>query len=70
MARAKKREVAGNPDETFDEREFARRLKISPKSVYRLRKKGEIPFYRIGILIRYDDSCVAAVLARNRREAA
>lgn len=68
MSRVKKTQQ--REDDTFDEPELARRLKVSPKTVYRRRVKGEIPFYRIGNLIRYDDRCYERILEKSRRNAA
>jgi|GEM_PF-3140711 len=68
MAKVKKaqREAAT----TFDEPELARRLNVSPKSIYRRRRKREIPFYRFGNLIRYDDTLYARILEIIQRDVA
>lgn len=51
---------------TFGERTMARKLGVSYMTVFRARQAKQIPFYRIGNRVVYDDSCLAAFLARSR----
>ena len=68
MSRVKKTQREATA--TFDESELARRLNVSPKTIYRRRKKNEIPFYRLGNLIRYDDTLYARILEIIQRNVA
>jgi excisionase family DNA binding protein len=54
----------------FGEPTAARKLGVSYPTIFRLRKAGEIPFYRIGNRVLYDDRCLAEFLERSRRPAA
>ncbi|MCC6493224.1 MAG: helix-turn-helix domain-containing protein [Pirellulales bacterium] len=46
------------------EREAAQRLALSPKTLYNLRKRGEIAFVRVGAAIRYDVRSLLAWIDR------
>ncbi|MFM8704933.1 MAG: helix-turn-helix domain-containing protein [Planctomycetia bacterium] len=57
--------------ELLDERAAARRLGISPRSMWGLADSGAIPFIRIGPrLKRYDPRDLADFIERSRRRAA
>ncbi len=46
--------------------EMATFLKVNPKTVYRLLKRGEIPAYRIANQWRFDKAIINAWLAQQR----
>lgn len=46
--------------------ETARRLAVSESTLYRLRRRGELPATRVGRSIRYAEDDVAAYLAQHR----
>jgi excisionase family DNA binding protein len=47
--------------------QLAPSLRVSPRMLLRLAQRGEIPFYRIGRLIRFDPNAVREALARGRK---
>ena len=51
--------MSGPPEELLRAREAARILKISPKTVYELALKGEIPCVRFGRSVRFRPSALA-----------
>lgn len=61
---------AGESELTFDERRAAKKIGVSDRTLRRYRKKAQIPFFRIGCLVRYDNSCVEEFLAKRRQPAA
>ncbi len=61
---------AGESELTFDERQAAKKIGVSDRTLRRYRKKAEIPFFRIGSVVRYDMGCVEEFLARRRQPAA
>ena len=50
------------------EREAARRLRVSPKTLWTLRKAGQIPFVAVGRSIRYRVETLDAWIAERERE--
>jgi len=51
---------------TFGERTMARKLGVSYMTVFRKRQAKQIPFYRVGNRILYDDKCLADFLENHR----
>jgi hypothetical protein len=52
----------------FDEGEAARRLGISPRTLFQIRKAGDISFRQIGALVRYTQADLTDYLNRVRVE--
>jgi excisionase family DNA binding protein len=50
--------------------QLAPSLGVSPRMLLRLAQRAEIPFYRIGRLIRFDPNAVREALARGRKAGA
>jgi excisionase family DNA binding protein len=50
--------------------QLAPSLGVSPRMLLRLAQRSEIPFYRIGRLIRFDPQAVREALARGRKAGA
>ena len=53
----------------LDEREAARRLGVSPRSLWQLRKDGRIEWVPVGGRVLYEPAALAAFIARQRRPA-
>jgi len=52
---------------TMSEAELAERLSISRVTIWRLRRRGKLPYYRVGRKIRYSEQHVAEFLASCER---
>lgn len=59
--------VSQTPDQLLDAGEVAKLLGVCRDTVYRLCERGELPHVRIGSLLRFDRSEIAALLERSRR---
>ena len=53
----------------LDEREAARQLAVSTRSLWQLRKDGKIAFVPVGGRVLYDPADLAAFISRQRRPA-
>lgn len=53
----------------LDEREAARRLGVSPRSLWQLRKDGRIEWVPVGGRVLYEPAALAAFITRQRRPA-
>lgn len=57
---------ASAPSLLLDEREAARRLSISPRTLWSLRKRGEIAAVRIGVRVLYSVADLESFIAAHR----
>jgi excisionase family DNA binding protein len=55
---------------TYTERSAAKRLGVSYMTLFRMRRAGQIGFFRVGSRVLYDDRCLTEFLERHRRQAA
>lgn len=53
----------------FGERSAAEHLGVSYITLFRVRQAGEIPFYRVGSRVLYDQKCLEEYKQRIRRPA-
>jgi excisionase family DNA binding protein len=59
-------EVSG-PNEALDANDVARMLKVSYRTVLRLAERGELPYFRIGDLWRFERKDVEEFIKRNKQ---
>ncbi len=50
------------PGRIMDARELALLLRVNPRTLRRLAKRGRIPFYRVGTALRFDAFSVCEAL--------
>ena len=60
-------EVSG-PNEALDAYDVARMLKVSYRTVLRLAERGELPYFRVGDLWRFERKDVEEFIKRNKRQ--
>jgi excisionase family DNA binding protein len=60
-------EVSG-PNEALDANDVARMLKVSYRTVLRLAERGELPYFRIGDLWRFERKDVEEFIKRNKQQ--
>ena len=54
-------------DTTLDARDVARILKVSYRTVLRLAERGELPYFRVGDLWRFERKDVEDFIKRNKQ---
>jgi excisionase family DNA binding protein len=59
-------EVSG-PNEALDANDVARMLKVSYRTVLRLAERGELPYFRVGDLWRFERKDVEEFIKRNKQ---
>lgn len=59
-------EVSG-PKEALDANDVARMLKVSYRTVLRLAERGELPYFRVGDLWRFERKDVEEFIKRNKQ---
>jgi excisionase family DNA binding protein len=57
--------AAGVGSEYLDEDELAARLRVSPKTIYRLRIRHQIPWIKLGRIVRYIQKDVEEAIQQN-----
>jgi excisionase family DNA binding protein len=57
--------AAGVGSEYLDEDELAARLRVSPKTIYRLRIRHQIPWIKLGRIVRYIQKEVEEAIQQN-----
>jgi len=62
----KKRKTTIDGTLAFSEKTAAKRLGVSYMTMFRRRRDGLVPYYRVGSRVLYDDSCLAEFLKRSR----
>ena len=60
-------ETSGS-DEALDANDVARMLKISYRTVLRLAERGELPYFRVGDLWRFERKDVEEFIKRNKQQ--
>ena len=60
-------EVSG-PNEVLDANDVARMLKVSYRTVLRLAERGELPYFRVGDLWRFERKDVEDFIKRNKQQ--
>ncbi len=60
-------EVSG-PNEALDANDVARMLKVSYRTVLRLAERGELPYFRVGDLWRFERKDVEEFIKRNKQQ--
>jgi excisionase family DNA binding protein len=60
-------EVSG-PNEALDANDVARMLKVSYRTVLRLAERGELPYFRVGDLWRFERKDVEDFIKRNKQQ--
>jgi len=60
-------EVSG-PNEALDANDVARMLKVSYRTVLRLAERGELPYFRVGDLWRFERKDVEGFIKRNKQQ--
>lgn len=59
---------ANNPDEALDAKDVARLLKVSYRTVLRLAERGELPYFRVGDLWRFERKDIEDFIQRNKQQ--
>ncbi|MFL5657360.1 MAG: helix-turn-helix domain-containing protein [Ktedonobacteraceae bacterium] len=54
-------------DEALDPKDVARILKVSTRTVLRLAERGELPYFRVGDLWRFERKDVEEYIKRNKQ---
>ena len=54
--------------EALDAKDVARMLKISYRTVLRLAERGELPYFRVGDLWRFERKDVEEFIKRNKQQ--
>jgi len=54
-------------DEALDPKDVARILKVSTRTVLRLAERGELPYFRVGDLWRFERKDVEAFIKRKKQ---
>jgi excisionase family DNA binding protein len=60
-------EVSG-PNEALDANDVARMLKVSYRTVLRLAERGELPYFRVGDLWRFERKDMEEFIKRNKQQ--
>jgi excisionase family DNA binding protein len=60
-------EVSG-PNEALDANDVARMLKVSYRTVLRLAERGQLPYFRVGDLWRFERKDVEEFIKRNKQQ--
>jgi excisionase family DNA binding protein len=60
-------EVSG-PTEALDANDVARMLKVSYRTILRLAERGELPYFRVGDLWRFERKDVEEFIKRNKQQ--
>ena len=55
-------------DEALDANDVARILKVSYRTVLRLAERGELPYFRVGDLWRFERKDVEEFIKRNKQQ--
>jgi excisionase family DNA binding protein len=56
-----------SPNEALDAKDVARMLKVSYRTVLRLAERGELPYFRVGDLWRFERKDVEEFIKRNKQ---
>ena len=56
------------PNEALDANDVARMLKVSYRTVLRLAERGELPYFRVGDLWRFERKDVEEFIKRNKQQ--
>ena len=56
------------PSEALDANDVARILKVSYRTVLRLAERGELPYFRVGDLWRFERKDVEDFIKRNKQQ--
>jgi excisionase family DNA binding protein len=56
------------PDEVLDTKDVAKILKVSTRTVLRLAERGELPYFRVGDLWRFERKDVDAYIQRHKQQ--
>lgn len=59
--------VNPDPDVSLDAKDVAKLLKVSSRTVLRLAERGELPYFRVGDLWRFQRKDVDAFIERNKQ---
>ena len=59
-------DASGDAVEFWTAGELAARLRVTPATIYRMARRGELPYYSIGRAMRFRAADVEAFLARCR----
>ena len=57
-----------DPNEVLDPKGVAGILKVSTRTVLRLAERGELPYFRVGDLWRFQKKDVDAYIERNKQQ--
>ncbi len=57
-----------SPNEVLDAKDVARMLKVSYRMVLRLAERGELPYFRVGDLWRFERKDVEEFIKRNKQQ--
>ena len=57
-----------SPNEALDAKDVARMLKVSYRMVLRLAERGELAYFRVGDLWRFERKDVEEFIKRNKRQ--
>jgi excisionase family DNA binding protein len=60
-------EVSG-PNEALDANDVARMLKVSYRTVLRLAERGQLPYFRVGDLWRFERKDVEEFIKRKKQQ--
>ena len=56
-----------DPDATLDAKDVAKILKVSSRTVLRLAERGELPYFRVGDLWRFQRKDVMEFIEKNKQ---
>ena len=56
------------PNEALDANDVARMLKVSYRTVLRLAERGELPYFRVGDLWRFERKDIEEFIKRNKQQ--
>jgi len=56
------------PDEVLDTKDVAKILKVSTRTVLRLAERGELPYFRVGDLWRFERKDVDEYIQRHKQQ--
>lgn len=57
-----------NPGEALDAKDVAKILKVSYRTVLRLAERGELPYFRVGDLWRFERKDIDEFIKRNKQQ--
>ncbi len=57
-----------DPNDALDAKDVARMLKVSYRTVLRLAERGELPYFRVGDLWRFERKDVEEFIKRNKQQ--